>query len=212
MITDNQININKQEFIRLVSSICREGFNKDLLLQHLEASDFYIAPASTKYHSAFKGGLVQHSLLVYSNLKKLVELTNSNISEDSIKIVALLHDIAKMNYYEVYYKNVKVYSENGSKYDNNGRFEWQSISDYKVRDANERFLYYNHEGTSEFLISQYCPLSVDESVAILHHHGGASDDSIKDNISAIYNRYPLACLLHLADMMSVYIDESTNKE
>lgn len=212
MLTDNQIQNNKEEFLKLISSINREGFNKDLLLKHLENSDFYIAPASARYHSAFKGGLVHHSLLVYHNLTKLVGLYNLKINEDSMKIVSLLHDLAKMNFYEVYYKNVKVYSENGYKYDNGGRFDWQAVADYKVKDTKERFLYYNHEGTSEFMLRQYCPLSMDESIAILHHHGGMSEDSIKDNISAIYDRYPLAVLLHLADMMSVYIDESTNKE
>lgn len=207
-MNDELIQKNRDRFIDLVSSIEREGFNKDLLLFHLDNSDFYTAPASTKFHCSYKGGLLQHTLNVYDNLCLLVKSLNLNIEEDSIKIVSLFHDIAKMNYYESYYKNQKVYSETGSKRDEGGRFDWQQIKDYKVRDVKERFLYYNHEGTSEFLIRQYCPLKIEESIAILHHHGSISDDCAKDNITAVYNRYPLAALLHLADMLSCYITES----
>lgn len=214
MLSEEKIRNNKEEFIRLINSISRDGFNKDRLLDHLENSDFYNAPASTKYHNAFKGGLVDHSLNVYYNLVKLVQLKQQDfsISEDSIKIVALLHDISKMNFYEIYYKNVKQYSTSGSKYDDGGRYDWVQVKEYKVRDTKERFLYCNHEVTSEFIIKQYCPLSVEESVAILHHHGCMSEDCAKDNITAIYDRFPLACLLHLADMYSVYIDESTDRK
>lgn len=199
---------NKERFINLVNSIDREGFNKDLLLSHLENSDFYYAPASTKFHCSFKGGLLQHTLNVYDSIVKLAESFHVYIDANSLKIVSLFHDIAKMNYYETYYRNQKVYSENGTKRDEGGRYDWQQIQDYKVRDVKERFIYYNHEGTSEFIIRQYCPLEVDESIAILHHHGSMSDDCAKDNITAIYNRYPLATLLHLADMASCYIIES----
>lgn len=210
-LTKEQQEANKAEFISLIQSINREGFDKDRLLSNLEASDFFTAPASTKYHSSFVGGLVQHSLLVYKNLCRLIP-ANMQISQDSIKIVALLHDISKMKYYETYYKNQKIYSEKGSKWDSGGRYDWEQIGAYKVREASDRFLYGNHEATSEFIIRQYCPLTVEESIAILHHHGGMNDDSAKDNVSAIYSRYPLATLLHLADMYSVYIDESTDKE
>lgn len=212
MLTLEKIQQNKEKFIYLISSISREGFNKDLLLKHLENSDFYTAPASTKYHCSYKGGLVEHSINVYENLVKLCSIKSTIIDENSIKIVSLLHDIAKMNYYESYYKNVKQYSENGSKYDDAGRYEWVQVKEYKIRDVKERFMYYNHEGTSEFLIRQYCPLSVEESTAILHHHGQLSNDCAKDDINAIYDRFPLACLLHLADMYSVYIDESLDRK
>lgn len=208
MLTNEIIQNNKNRYISLVNSITREGFNKSLLLSHLENSDFYYAPAAAKYHSAFKGGLVLHTLNVYDNLDRLNKMMELNIDENSIKIVALFHDLAKMNYYEPYYKNQKVYHENGSKSDELGRFDWQSIASYKIRETSDRFLYYNHEGTSEFIIRQYCPLTVEESVAILHHHGTMGLDSAKDEITAIYNRYPLATLLHLADMLACYICES----
>ncbi len=211
MLSELCIQNNKNRFIELVNSISREGFNKDLLLKYLESTDFYYAPATSKYHSSFKGGLVKHSLNVYDTLVKLVKDSDINIDEDSIKIVSLFHDISKVNYYETYYRNQKVYHENGTKYDESGRFDWQSIKEYKVIDSTNRFLFYNHEGTSEYMISSYCPLTLEESVAILHHHGAMSNDSAKDEITAIYNRYPLAVLLHTADLISCYILESSEK-
>lgn len=204
----------KEEFIGLINSIERKGFKKEELLQKLETSDFYTAPASTKYHNCFEGGLLDHSLNVYYNLKSLVERKNlqDKISEDSIKIVSLLHDMAKINFYKIYYKNEKRYSETGTKRDEGGRFDWVATKAYAVIDDDERFLFGNHEQTSEYMMRTFVPLTRAESIAILHHHGGMSADCAKDNISAIYNRYPLAALLHIADMLSTYIDESTNEQ
>ena len=104
ILTETQVVENMEQFKNLIKSITREGANIDKLLDKLERSDFYTAPASTKYHGAYPGGLVDHSLCVYYNLKSLVEnkhLTDT-ISEDSIKIVALLHDLDKMNKYTIY--------------------------------------------------------------------------------------------------------------
>lgn len=208
MCTEEQLLRYKNIFIGLVNSIERD-FDKETLIKRLEESDFFIAPASTKYHNAFKGGLLDHSLNVYNNLKSLVEMCHLEpvYSADSIKIVSLFHDIAKINFYEEYYANKKVYSEYGTKRDNLGLFDWESVKAYKVRDFDDRFVYGNHEQNSEYLISRFIPLTTEESVAILHHHGGVGDDSIKSSISEIYTRYPLACLLHQADMISAYVLE-----
>lgn len=214
MLSSIQIENNKDRYLSLINSIKREGFNKDLLCMHLSNSDFFIAPASTKYHSSFKGGLCYHSLCVYDNLCRLVNTYELEFDEDSLKIVALLHDISKMNYFETVYKNKKIYSENGSKSDNNGRYDWVQVSDYAVIAQEERFLYANREITSEYIIRQYCNLSLEESVAILHYTGGMGNDSVKESVNAIYERYPLALMLHLADMISCNLIENEyfNKE
>ena len=133
------------------------------------------------------------------------------ISEDSIKIVALLHDMSKINFYKKVYKNEKQYRNDGSKRDEGGNFDWVAVQSYAVVDNSERFLYGSHEQTSEYMIRTFVPLTYAESVAILHHHGGTNDDSIKSAIPAIYSRYPLAALLHTADMISTYVDESNDE-
>lgn len=211
MLLDLQINANKEKFIELVNSIEREGFLKEELLTKLENSDFYYAPASTKYHGSYKGGLCEHSLNVYDNMVKLNEVKGMNIDINSIKILALFHDLSKMNFYETYFQNKKRYYAGGSKKDEGGNYDWEAVTAYKVKENNERFIFGNHEQTSEFMLRTFCPLSYIESVAILHHHAGMSWDCAKDDISAIYDRYPEAILLHLADMLAVYVDESTCK-
>lgn len=208
--SQNVLSANEIEFINLLRKIDRPNARIDLLIDKLEASDFFTAPASTKYHCAYKGGLVEHSLNVYHNLVNLVDIKGLKpvIDETSIIICGLLHDLSKMNFYEVYYKNEKVYHENGSKYDNLGRFDWESKPYYKIKDAKDRFVFGNHEETSEFMIRSFIPLSVEESVAILNHHGGMGYDSIPPaTISDKYNKYPLSSLLHMADFLATYIDE-----
>lgn len=207
MLTDIEISNNKAVFIALIDSIKREGFLKDQLIAKLKNSDFFFAPASTKYHGAYKGGLCEHSINVYNNLVKLNEMKIMDFDEDSMKIVALFHDISKMNLYETYFQNKKNYYAGGSKHDEGGSYDWETVTAYKVKDAEDRFIFGNHEQTSEFMLRTYCPLTYEESIAILHHHAGMSWDSAKNNISEVLNRYPLATMLHLADMLAVYVDE-----
>ena len=58
---------NRQRFIDIYkTNITREGADK--LLAYLESSDFFTAPASTRYHGNYEGGLCQHSLNVYDAL------------------------------------------------------------------------------------------------------------------------------------------------
>lgn len=212
MITEQKRLENKKIFIDYVREIKREGANIEGLINKLENSDFFEAPASTQYHGSYRGGLVEHCLNVYHNLDKIVENkglrelgSEWGISEESIIIVALFHDISKMNYYEPYSKNVKVYKTNGSKSDEVGRFDWESVPCFRTRE--NRFLYGSHEQTAEFIIRHYIPLTVEESVAILNHMGGMSYDSTKLELAPFYNEYPLLTLLHCADMISTYVDE-----
>lgn len=209
LLSDEVIQSNKEKFIEIVNSITRE-FNKEYLLETLEGSDFFYAPASTKYHGAYKGGLCDHCLNVYFNLKSLVEKKHLGdvISDDSIAIVALFHDLSKMSFYEPDVKNKKVYSPTGSKYDQGGNYDWVSVTGYKVREASDRIIYGSHEETSEFIARNFIPLTQQESVAILHHMGGKGWDSAQDDITVVFNNNPLATLLHVADVISTYVDEA----
>ena len=208
MIPTDIIQENKNEFIELVRSIKREGAAIDSLLDMLETSDFFYAPASTKYHGSYPGGLCEHCLDTYKELKGLVENFPRYFYEsDSIKILGLFHDIAKINLYKKDIRNKKLYHENGSKFDNLGLFDWVSEEVYSI-DHDKKFVYGNHEQTCEFLVRQYFPLTLEESVALLHHHGGMSWDSTQTDLSEIYNKYPMALLLHTADMLATYIDQN----
>lgn len=242
VLSDDMINSNKEIFLELLRPAVqkRQGSDWEKLLNKLNCSDFFIAPASTKYHGAYRGGLTDHSLNVYYNMMSLAKnkhllaihenvcinekaveqdpgieavyedrIVEGEIEADSIAIVALLHDLSKMNYYKTDYRNKKVYCESGSKHDENGRFDWVSVPSYVTIPQEERFLYGSHEETAEFMIRQFIPLTYQESTAILHHHFALSFDSIKDvgTVGNIYNRYSIATLLHVADTLAAYIDE-----
>lgn len=207
-MTDKSIiETNKGIFLELLNQIKREGFRKEELIKKLESSDFFTAPASTKYHGSFEGGLCAHSISVYYNLKNLITMKGmeSTIDPDTILILGLLHDMSKMNFYKKDYRNKKVYSEGGSKYDDGGRYDWVVEQTYSVIPQDERFLFGNHEETSEYMVSQYVPLSYIESAAIINHHAGMSFDST-EIAPQILQRYPIAALLHIADMLASYIE------
>ena len=97
----------KEEFIKLLRETNRDGIEN--LLNFLEKSDFYTAPASTRFHGCEESGLVKHSLKVYEILEQKVKncCIEMQVPEDTVRIVALLHDICKTNYYAVDYRNAK---------------------------------------------------------------------------------------------------------
>lgn len=194
-------------FCELLRSTEREYIES--LIDYLDTkTDFKEAPASTKYHGAKEGGLLEHSLLVYDNMNNVIKAVGADIPEDSIKICALLHDISKVNLYEKTSFNKKVYKPNGTKHDELGNFDWETTIGYKTVDYENKFIYSNHEATSEFIIRQFIPLHIEESVAILHHHGSLGWDSIPvAALSDIYNRYPIAMFLHTADMIAAFYNK-----
>ena len=202
------ISKNKELFCNLLKQITRENSRIDVLISKLEASDFFTAPASSMYHNAVKGGLCEHCLNVYNELTQLVSSHNLQevISKESIIVTALLHDLSKMDYYEPSVINKKIYSVEGKKNDELGNFDWKSIPGYKVKDSTNRFLFGTHEETAEFMARCFIPLTIEESIAILHHSGFAGHNTGYD-LTSIYNNYTLALLLHLADMLATYLDE-----
>ena len=95
----------KEEFCEIFrSQISRPGAEK--LLTWLEGTDFFTAPASTRFHGACEQGLVMHSLNVY---RALMEQLEEGDSAESFAICALLHDLCKANFYSEGTKNQKTY-------------------------------------------------------------------------------------------------------
>ena len=180
----------KEKFIELLKKTNREGM--DELLEFLEKSDFYKAPASTRFHGNFEGGLLEHSLKVYELLKEKVK--NSavpiDVSEDSLIIIALLHDICKANYYKVDYRNAK--NEFG---------EWEKVPYYTVDDT----IPYGHGEKSVMMITEYIKLSVEEKYCIRWHMGFTEPKELYTTISSAYKKYPLALLVHEADLEATYL-------
>lgn len=177
----------KEKFIELLRSTNRDGIEN--LINFLEKTDFFTAPASTKFHNSFEGGLLSHSLNVYTALKKLV---GNEWADDTIIIVALLHDICKINMYKVDYRNKK--DETGT---------WVKEPYYTIDDL----MPLGHGEKSVMLISEFIKLSKEELYAIRWHMGGFEAKENHTYVAKSYEKYPLAVYAHMADLMATYILE-----
>ena len=194
----DRVTENKNRFMEIYKThIKREG--ADRLLTYLEKSDFFTAPSSTRFHCSYEEGLCEHSLNVYDCLKDYLSRDfvrnryNLNPSEEKIAIVALLHDLCKVNTYVVSMRNKK--DENG---------QWVQVPFYEFK---EKFNYGSHGGKSIFIIQEFMKLDPEEQVAI-NCHMGAYDRMPGDfSLNNAYAQFPLALALHIADVESTVILE-----
>lgn len=183
----------------LKAYIKRDGL--DNFIKWLDATDAYSAPASTKYHLSEPGGLIQHSLNVFNRLIRLINeeyVDNCPYSKETIAFVALLHDVSKINFYEVYNRNVK-----------NSSGQWEQVPTYGVREEDNRLVFGIHEENSVYILNQFFKLSYEETLAIRWHGGcGTSNDpSSQGKMMEAYKVSTLSLLLHIADMQATCIDE-----
>lgn len=190
----------EMEFIGLLKTVDRPGIDK--LIEWLEKTDFFKAPASTKLHGDHEGGLVEHSLNVYKILDSKVKFSKPfdmaiNYNEDTIKIVSLLHDVCKINYYQTDFRNVK-----------NEKGVWERVPYYKVNDT----LPYGHGEKSVMMISKFIDLTMPEMYAIRWHMGFTEPKKLYGTISEAFNRCPLALALHEADLEASYILEKKEEK
>lgn len=179
-------------FKNLLLETNRPGI-ENLLCYLTNKTDFFTAPASTKYHGAYEGGLLVHSLNVYDALLKDPSWDGTMYKRDTIIIVALLHDICKANCYHTEKRNVK---ENGV---------WVEKQVYVFDDE----LPLGHGEKSLYLTSKFIKLS-DEEAAAIRWHMGAFDNAFRGGdrgLNAAYEKYPLAVMLHMADMRATYLVE-----
>ncbi len=191
----------KEEFLEIyTNNINRDGSKE--LLEWLKKTDFFTAPASSKFHCACEQGLLMHSLSVYHTMvEKHFDPEKDN--PESFAICALLHDLCKTQFYKVSSRNVK----------NEETGQWEKKPYYAVDDVFP----YGHGEKSVFLIERFMRLKTSEAMAIRWHMGGFDDAARGGSfaISLAYEKYPLAVKLHLADLESTYLREkhtsATNK-
>lgn len=196
---------NIERFESLLRSTERAGI--DNLMEFIRKSDFYTAPASTRYHSCHEGGLLEHTLNVYDRLvsKFNDELWKEkvDVGSDSLIIAALLHDLCKSYFYGTELKNKKVYSDNGTKSDSNGRFDWVTVPSYTVDDK----IPYGHGEKSVMMIEEYIKLKPMERYAIRWHMGFSEPKENWNTLGTAMRKYPLILALHMADLESTYLLE-----
>lgn len=179
----------EQEIINLLNSTNRTGMDK--LITFLQKSDFFKAPASTRFHGAFEGGLAMHSMKVYEILKEKVNksIIPIDIKDESIIIIGILHDICKVNFYKVDYRNAK-----------NSLGVWEKVPYYVVEDT----IPYGHGEKSVMMISEYIKLTNEEKYAIRWHMGFTEPKELYGTIGEAYKKYSIALLAHEADLEATY--------
>lgn len=179
-----------KEYSELLLSTKRPGIKE--LVTWLDNSDFKVAPASTRFHGAYEGGLLEHSLNVYSEVLRQQDLIKLlGIGWDTLIISALLHDICKVNYYKIDTRNVK---KNGA---------WVQEPYYTVEDLFPM----GHAEKSVIVAQEFIKLTDIEVAMIRGHMGGFVSDPYF-NPSVLYDKYPEAIILQMADMRATYILES----
>ncbi len=188
----------KEEFIEIYKKyIKREGADELLDFLMSSKSDFFEAPASTRFHLSKDGGLLEHSLNVYHCLNDYLQrprVKNTyhlNISDETIAIVSLLHDLCKINVYKKSFRNRK---------DSSGK--WVQVPSYDYQDE----LPYGHGEKSVYIISGFMRLTREEAFAIRYHMGFSDTENIR-SVSDAFSKFPLAFALSTADMEATYFLE-----
>ena len=212
MIDEEKRNALISRFNAEMGSVQRPGADK--LMEYIRKSDFFTAPASTRFHLSCKGGLLQHSLNVLDALRSILRYNPDgktweyivagkvllrDIPNESVTIIALLHDICKTYFYGVSMRNAK----------NEQTGQWEKVPYYTVNDR----MPLGHGAKSAMIIKQYMALTNQEMYAIWHHMGftGGQDDITFRNAVELY---PLVWATHTADMMASCFmeDEKGNRE
>ncbi len=195
-MTNEELQIKKDIFLDIFrQNIKREGAER--ILDYLESTDFYTAPASTRFHGSHAGGLLVHSINVYYCLKdylsrnRVKENYNMDYSDETVAVVALLHDLCKVNVYKEGFRNVK---------DDNG--VWQKVPTYEFDDR----MPYGHGEKSVYIINGYMRLSREEAFAIRYHMGFSGTED-KNIVGRVMEQFPLAFALCTADMEATYFLE-----
>lgn len=182
----------KERIINLLSSVERKGI--DRVIKYLEESDFFVAPASTRFHGNYQGGLAEHSLNVYELLKYKNKQFDLGLSEETMIITAILHDICKVNLYHKCTKNRK----------NEKTQKWESYQGYGFEDTFP----VGHGEKSIIKLQQFIRLSKDEILMIRWHMGAAGENWANMNaMSNSFNMCKGALALHTADMEASYLLE-----
>lgn len=187
----------REEFENLLKSTNRK--NVENLIKWLKRTDFFDAPASTRFHGAKQGGLLEHSLNVYTCLSE--KMNNpvwknvlADIGQNTIIITSLLHDVCKIGVYETEMRNKKVDGQ------------WIQVPAYV---HNDKFPL-GHGEKSIYMIEHFgkMPLTIEETFAIRWHMGAYEGQSLWNTIGSAMDQHPLILALHEADMEATHIMEA----
>lgn len=188
---------NRQRFLALLTECAAGRRGVGQFMDWLATTDFFTAPASTRFHLSEPGGLCLHSLHVHDRMVQIAGLLPEPTAGKilSARLVALLHDVCKVNFYSIEMRNRK----------NPDTGRWEQYPFYVVDDKYP----FGHGEKSVFLVDRFLRLTPDEALAIRWHMGGFDDASRGGSyaVGTAYDQCPMALLLHMADMLASHIDE-----
>ncbi len=189
----------KETILHMINFIVKNKEEAANLISWIDETDFWIAPASTRFHGNFKSGLVLHTLKVIHQSLILAEplLNNYFASEEAEKysitaedifIAALCHDFCKTNFYGVEYRNTKDITGN-----------WVKTPCYKTRNENRNL---GHGNESVLMLLESMPSFIKKRYVLeaISRHMGFAD--LSDSESFNYSNFlqnPLVVLLQVAD-------------
>ena len=155
-------------------------------------TDFFEAPASTRFHGCFQGGLLEHHLDVYNETVNLLKLDKfKDVDPNSAYLVALVHDYCKIGLYDSYMRNVK----------NEETGQWEKVLAYKLDKAQYPF---GHGVSSMYIINQFIHLTREEALAIRWHMAEYNCCTNEmHELQDARDTYPLVLLLQTADRFSI---------
>ena len=214
---------NKQEFLYRFDKYIGGRTGADKVRAYLLKSDFFTAPASTKYHLAELGGLCLHSLHVHDVLSQMMFTPGTywaqyaqekGVTEETVAVVALLHDMCKTYTYSKETKNVKTYDSEDIaaaraageyiKHDSKGDFIWKQVEGYIFDDQ----MPLGHGEKSVMLILQLgMSLTGEETFAIRWHMGLSEPKEDWGIMNRAFNKYAMVLAVHLADMQASHLLE-----
>lgn len=191
-MTDEEIEVLWKQFTDLLRSTNRQGVEN--VIKWLEETDFKTAPASSQYHNAFRGGLLQHSLNVYNatfDFPLWIEFMD--LKQDTLILTSLLHDVCKADCYIVSSRNKK--DENGN---------WVTVPFYQYEEA----LPWGHGDKSVILLLQKGLILDNVEISMIRNHMGFTGSDDERRVGRLFRICPQSMLLHLADMEATSILES----
>lgn len=178
----------------------KKGYTR--LMEYLiHDTDYLMAPASTKYHGNFPGGLLVHSYAVVKRMQDIkagMGIEDYTCSDESIVLTGLFHDLAKVDYYKNDYATLA--DDNGN--DVKKVYLTSNNSNPFGYYVDEKYICGFHGPKSAYMVQKYVLLKNWETAAIMAHMGSFESK----NSSKVFETNQLAWLLHAADEAATYID------
>lgn len=177
--------------LQLLGTVEREGMSE--LIEWLKKTDFFRAPATTKYCRSYEGGLAEYALEVNDKFNDLCNMYMQDVPRDTRLILGLLHCVCKVGMYTTEMRNKKV----------NG--QWVQVPFYTIKDK----MPIGRGEKSVMLLQRFIKLNLAEILAI-NWYMGSSDYRCSHSIGALqcqdaFSKYPIAMYLNMASTMAMYV-------